>query len=188
MKFTDEKLKDIYKEFSLSACWSPEGKEKRMQQARFDYGQVSDMFKGMINVFDVGAAGGFFLQAFKEQKWLVEGSELSHFMIKYAKEHFDITLRYGFLRDTITRADLYIFWNVLEHLPDPVEAIGLVKGKLVSGGMVYTNIPLNDGSYPHVTVFTEGSIAELFKDFKCIYCNHNREAKPNYIIQLWKKR
>ncbi len=81
-----------------------------------------------------------------------------------------------------------MFWNSLEHLPDPVEAIRLVKANLSGHGMVYTNIPLNDGSYPHVTVFTERSIAELFKDFKCIYCDHNKEAKPKYMIQLWEKR
>lgn len=186
--YTDEQLKDIYKGFELSACWSQEGKKKRMAKARADYLLVSNMLNGKSSVFDVGAAGGFFLQAFKENDWTVAGNELSHLMIKYADEHFKISLKYGFLRDTISKADLFIFWNTLEHLGDPVEAIRLVKEHIPKDGMVYTNIPLYDPSYPHVTVFTERSIAELFKGFKCMYHDHHREAEPKYIIQLWEKR
>lgn len=172
----------------LSACFTDKGKDKRVNKAEFDYQQVSDMFNGMATVFDIGAAGGFFLKVFQDNGWIVHGSELSVKAILYAEEHFGIKLKYGFLKDTIRKSDLFIFWNTLEHLPDPQKAIGLVKDNLTECGMVYTNIPLNDPDYPHVTVFNQRSILELFKEFKCLYYDFNKEAKPQYIIQLWEKK
>jgi len=186
--YTDVQLKEIYKNFMLSACFTEKGKDKRIQKAESAYQQVSDKFNGLATVFDVGAAGGFFLKVFHDHGWIVNGSELSVKAILYAEEHFGIKLKYGFLKETIRKSDLFIFWNTLEHLPDPVKAIELVKDNLYSGGMIYTNIPLNDPDYPHVTVFTQRSILELFKDFNCLYYDFNRDAKPQYIIQLWEKK
>jgi len=187
-KYTYRQLEDIYKNFLLSACFTDKGKNKRIMKAEFDYQKISDMFNGLGTVFDVGAAGGFFLKVFKDHGWVIDGNELSVKAILYADEHFGIKLKYGFLKETIKRSDLFLFWNTLEHLPDPVKAIKLVKDNLNAGGMVYTNIPLNDPSYPHVTTFTQRSILELFKGFKCVYHDFHRDVEPQYIIQLWKER
>lgn len=186
--YTEEQLKNIYKDFMLSATFDRERKIKRTNKGRLDYKKVEKLLIKHKKVFDVGAAGGFFLQAFKEHGWQVDGSELSHPAIKYAWEHFDIRLRYGFFKDTVSEAGLFVFWNTIEHLPDPVGAIELVKQYTPHNGQVYTNIPLDDPAYPHVTVFTQRSIAELFKGFMCLYSEHNKGSKPEYMVQLWQKK
>lgn len=183
MKFTDEQLKDIYRNFELSAMFTTEGKKKRIAQARKDYKLCLEAIPG-LSVFDVGASGGFFLEVFRENGWLIDGSELSHKAIDYSAKEFNIKLRYGFLKDVVQPADLFIFWNTFEHLPDPAGDLALVYEHLPKGGMVYTNIPLNDPTYPHTVIFEDvDEIYKMFKDFECICAI----ARGKNIIHLWEK-
>jgi len=188
MNYDKKELKALYKNFLLSACNSEEGKEKRLNKAEEDYKAVEHLIDKQIRVFDVGANGGFFMTVFAMHGHWIMGSELSSAAIAYAFEHFEITtIYYGFLEDTIRNANLFVFWNTLEHLPNPAEALKLVKSHLRKGGMIYTKIPINDPDHHHITVFPDlESIYELFKDFEAIYVQDDRTTTPASIVQLWK--
>lgn len=187
MNYDKDQLKALYKNFLLSACHSEEGKEKRLSKAEEDYDAIAHLINKKFKIFDVGANGGFFMEIFQRQGYFIMGSELSAAAIAYAWEHFEIPISYGFLEDTIKPADLFVFWNTLEHLPDPVEALNLIKTNLKKEGMVYTKIPINDPDHHHITVFPDiKSIHNLFKDFNCIYQQEDVTTTPNSIVHLWK--
>ena len=141
--YSREQLKEAYKDFMLSACLSEEGKKKRIKQAVKDYDWLMDQGVEVGSMYDVGAAGGFFMEVFHRNGWMVEGCELSETQIGYAQKVFELRIEYGFIEDLpVYDIDLFVLWNTIEHLPDIPKAVEKMQG----AKWVYINVPLNDSA------------------------------------------
>jgi 2-polyprenyl-3-methyl-5-hydroxy-6-metoxy-1,4-benzoquinol methylase len=100
-------------------------------------------------VLDVGTAGGAFLEAVKRQNLEGYGIEPSKWLSEYAKSKglrvmtgtLEENLYRNFLFDTIT------FWDVIEHLTDPDQALKIANNLLKSNGLLVISYP-DYGSIP----------------------------------------
>jgi len=89
-------------------------------------------------VMDVGCATGFFLSVAQEQGWNVDGIDISHFAVDYARQRFGFNVQQGSLLELDypeNAYDLITMWDVIEHVPDPKAYIERAAQLLKPGGM-----------------------------------------------------
>lgn len=98
-------------------------------------------------ILDVGYGNGFFLAAARERGWEVRGIDSSASNRDAAKKKFGLELTVsGFERYAPEETfDAISFWDVIEHLPDPSEALQKAFRLLAPGGLVLIAVP-NDHS------------------------------------------
>ncbi|MDD5217235.1 MAG: class I SAM-dependent methyltransferase [Candidatus Omnitrophica bacterium] len=95
-------------------------------------------------IFDVGYGNGFFLALAGQRGWRTGGIDTSPENQKLAQKKFGLDLGCGrFERDAPSAAvyDAVTFWDVVEHLPDPYQAITRAKAMLRPGGHVLVALP-----------------------------------------------
>jgi 2-polyprenyl-3-methyl-5-hydroxy-6-metoxy-1,4-benzoquinol methylase len=92
-------------------------------------------------VLDVGCAAGFFLKVMHDKGWETLGVEVSPPMVEFAKK--DLTLPEVRLGDTAVlhdlpdkHFDLITFWDVVEHLEDPIAHLAAVRRLLKDDGIL----------------------------------------------------
>ena len=95
-------------------------------------------------VLDVGASRGEFLALMGREGWRGIGVEANAQVAQWGRDQWGIDVRSGDL-DTLTlpeRAfDLVTLWQTLEHLPDPLAALGSIRGMLHPGGALVVAVP-----------------------------------------------
>lgn len=108
------------------------------------YFETLSRFRKTGNILDVGAGYGFFVAAGKEAGWNCEGVEPSIQCRDFVEREFGIHL----CGNTIEHAafkneffDVVTFWNVLEHLPDPMKTLSHVYRLLRPGGAIVVRSP-----------------------------------------------
>lgn len=90
---------------------------------------------------DVGCAAGYFLEAAMDRGFAVRGVEPS----EEARAHADDRVRGAIveaLGDDEAPFDLITFWDVLEHLADPVATLADAAPRLAPGGVVGVVVPV----------------------------------------------
>jgi SAM-dependent methyltransferase len=97
-------------------------------------------------VLDAGCASGHFLFEACQAGWLVAGVEPSDALYAKAREALgeDVDLRHSILEHADFEAesfDAVTLWDVLEHVPDPVEFMRLCGTLLKPGGKLFLNVP-----------------------------------------------
>jgi 2-polyprenyl-3-methyl-5-hydroxy-6-metoxy-1,4-benzoquinol methylase len=95
-------------------------------------------------VLDVGCAGGAFLVAAREMGFTVIGIEPARWMAAYGREHYQLDIREGILEPGSFEAhsfDVITLWDVIEHLPQPLETLQIVRSLLKPGGLLLVNYP-----------------------------------------------
>lgn len=86
---------------------------------------------------DVGCAAGYFLEVLRAAGWRVQGVEPSEDIAAEASSrHGADAVHVGTLESLppTEEFDLITFWDVLEHLPDPVAALECARARLAPGG------------------------------------------------------
>lgn len=96
-------------------------------------------------IYDIGTAGGSFLQAAKKRGWEVYGSEPNKWLCQWCKEHYGFEIYPGDLF-TSHRFDNEFFeavtlWDVLEHVPDPTKNLNEIRRILKKDGLLVVNYP-----------------------------------------------
>lgn len=130
------------------------------------------------NLLDVGAATGFFLDIARARGWNVRGVEISDFAAGIARGK-GINVTTGTLTDLELPGsfDLITFWDVIEHVQDPLEELRRAAGLLVPGGVLLMTTPDWDSRYArllgkrwhsivppeHIHYFTRTSMRLLLK-------------------------
>lgn len=107
------------------------------------------------SVLDVGCALGFFLEVAREQGWPARGVELSPFAADLARTRSGLEVLTGTIEDARLdgeRFDLITFWDVLEHLDDPLRALLRARELLRPGGL----LALSTGDIEGFTARTYG--------------------------------
>lgn len=140
---TKDQIKVQLKDFLLSACWNEGTRKERLEDAKWQLDHL-EKYTSPGKVFDVGAAGGFFMKAARDRGWEVEGNDVSDAAIKWAKENFNLSIHYDFFEDIDlleNEYDAVVLWNTLEHTHDPAETINIVKRILKPNGLIYIQVP-----------------------------------------------
>ncbi len=95
-------------------------------------------------VLDIGCAGGAFLAAAREMGFAVTGVEPAHWMAAHGRENYQLDIRDGILEPGSFEAhsfDVITLWDVIEHLPQPLETLQIVRSLLKPGGVLLVNYP-----------------------------------------------
>ncbi len=109
----------------------------RTYRRRFEV--IERHFKRPGRVLDVGCAAGYFLEVARERGWHVTGIEPSDAIRPRAIERLGEEHVHGGLLDEHTALplgsfDLVTFWDVIEHIPDPVAALARARSLLKPTG------------------------------------------------------
>ncbi len=94
-------------------------------------------------LIEIGAASGYFIDAARTQGWSAEGVEPAGDMALRARER-GLPVRQGTLAtaaQSMEPVDLLCAWHVLEHLPEPRAAVGLMRRLLRPGGRLVLELP-----------------------------------------------
>jgi 2-polyprenyl-3-methyl-5-hydroxy-6-metoxy-1,4-benzoquinol methylase len=119
-----------------------------------DYDQDKESMKGIFDnymkkieritlerdIFDIGAATGFFLDIARQRGWKTSGSEISKYAARVASRRGH-RIFVGSLMDMNTddKYGLITMWDVLEHLDHPSEYMKVVNRILKAGGILAVN-------------------------------------------------
>ena len=95
-------------------------------------------------LLDVGTAAGAFLKAASDDGWDVTGIEPNHWLAEWGRREFGVAIHDGSI-DTVPLPegsfDAVTLWDVIEHTPDPLQALRRVRSLLAPGGLLVVNYP-----------------------------------------------
>jgi len=95
-------------------------------------------------LLDIGCAGGAFLVAAREAGFEVQGVEPSIWLSDYGRKEYQLDIQQGILRPGMfseNSFDVISYWDVIEHISDPKEALALVRSLLKPDGYLWVNYP-----------------------------------------------
>ncbi len=94
--------------------------------------------QGKGELLDVGCYTGFFLECARERGWNVSGVEPSRWAAEYARNELAVEIFNGPVeRYTTDRSfDVVTMWDVLEHLPNPVEVLSILRQYVKPDGLL----------------------------------------------------
>jgi SAM-dependent methyltransferase len=97
-----------------------------------------------LKILDAGCGTGLFLKFARDAGHEVHGVELSESAVRYGRQVYGISIEQGTLEAADLPAeafDVVTMWHVLEHTPDPVAALKVVKRVLKPGGVLLFGVP-----------------------------------------------
>lgn len=114
------------------------------QDQRGEFTERSRVLKSIIStphprLLDIGCGAGNFLMIAEEQGFSGEGLELNQLYIEYIAAHRAVRVNARLLEEMNYPAgtfDVITLWDVLEHLPKPVETLTEVGRVLRQGGIL----------------------------------------------------
>lgn len=95
-------------------------------------------------ILDVGCSTGIFLAEMRMRGWDVYGVEPNEEVAAYARERMRLDVFPGFLEDSDFDDhyfDAVTFWDVFEHLSDPIGALKRIRRILKPGGLLVISLP-----------------------------------------------
>lgn len=151
-------------------------------------------FKGM-GVLEIGCSAGGILVPFLEAGATVKGYDYDWRYLDYGNNYNPaLNLCFGGLENLENEGEKYnliIANHVLEHLPDPQYAVNLIKGSLITNGILCIGVPgLKNPAYyfsptksfrgslhiGHLFHFTRQSLMMVTRGFSVIYINDEIRA------------
>ena len=165
-------LKNRLKNIVIGTLLDSKKTEQRISEAEEQLDWIERTIPQKGSLFDVGASGGFMLKAARDRGWRVDGNEISLESIKWAKENFDLNLKYGLLNDLDVMLHTFnavILWHTLEHTIDFRETIETVREILCAGGYAVIAVPIKT------------SQEEIFKAYEDL---HNYEFSIDGLNKL----
>jgi len=96
------------------------------------------------SVIDVGCGSGTFLATASRAGFQVAGMDVSRTAAEAARRRYGLDVREGGIGSPIwgdRRFDFVTMFHVLEHLPEPDQALGYARQLLVPGGSIIVQVP-----------------------------------------------
>ena len=91
-------------------------------------------------VLDIGCGPGWFLDSMRRSGWSVEGTEVTDFAARHAREHLGLTVHTEEM-DFPESFDIVSIWHVLEHVEDPVVTLRNIRSCIVEDGTLLLAVP-----------------------------------------------
>jgi SAM-dependent methyltransferase len=105
-------------------------------------------------LLDIGCSNGLFLAEARAAGFTVRGVELSPVTAGFAREHFALDVSPGSWRDASIpegSLDVVTLFDVIEHMPDPLNELRGIRKLLKPGGLLLQSTPNIDGLFPKVS-------------------------------------
>jgi SAM-dependent methyltransferase len=102
---------------------------------------------------DLGCGCGEYLWAAREEGWEFEGIDTSSAFIEWGRQHLGVEGRHGVLEEVHFASDYFdaiTMSSILEHLYGPYETLCEVRRILRPGGLLWFDVPNEDGLYMRV--------------------------------------
>jgi len=91
-------------------------------------------------VLEIGSAAGFFLFAMRELGYEANGVEISQYVVDYARDELNLDgIHHGPLETCPFPKgsyDIVALWDVIEHVPDPIEELKRIREYLRPDGLL----------------------------------------------------
>src|SRR5215813_9030701 len=141
---SDEQLAQLYQELDTRVYESET--EGRFRAAAGYLRIVERHVSAPGRILDVGCASGFFLQCAKDANWDIVGIEPSESLYTKAREVLGPTAEIQCTTLQLSHLpylsfDVVTLWDVLEHVPNPVDFLRLAGSFLKPGGYLFANVP-----------------------------------------------
>ncbi len=90
------------------------------------------------DLLDVGCYTGFFLECARDRGWRVRGVEPSRWAARYATEELRLDVFNGPVERFASQQsfDVVTMWDVLEHVPNPVEVLTILRRHVRDDGLL----------------------------------------------------
>lgn len=146
---TEKEIEDIYKE-SYYKSWGVFAGEEKQETARLKKGTSERYLKRVMmhrrsgKLLDIGSAFGYLMEVAKSYGFDAYGVELSSFSSSIAKKKFGSKVFEGKLKDANfpeAHFDVITMFDLIEHIPQPVEFMREVKRIIKPGGFVGITTP-----------------------------------------------
>jgi SAM-dependent methyltransferase len=139
----EEELKMKLSNFLLTASRKKEVEKRRLGKAQIQIDELNKVHNSKGKLFDVAAAGGFFMKTAQDDGWIVDGNEISKASIEWAKSNYDLNIQYGYFvdLDLPNDYDAVVSWNSLEHTHYPIHSIMKAYNVLKPDGLFYIRVP-----------------------------------------------
>lgn len=102
-------------------------------------------YKESGSILDVGCATGVFLHELRKTGgWQTFGIDISETALKYARQRLQLDVFVGELREAQfadNQFDVVTFWDVIEHVPEPLKTLKEVARILKDDGILVINTP-----------------------------------------------
>lgn len=110
------------------------------------YAKVLGKVPPSTSVLDVGCANGRLARLLKDKGCRVVGVEPDAALAAEAREVCDVVINAGFLEAAVAgliieRFDVILMSDVLEHMPEPSEALKCARGLAARGGLLVVSVP-----------------------------------------------
>ena len=130
-------------------------------------GRLRDLASGK-SLLDIGCGEGWVLDRFLKEGHSVQGIDFSEYGLRSFNPHLQPYLEQGDYNELILekinskrKYDVVILGNVIEHVPDPVGLLEMIKSVLMDDGVLIIVAP-NDFSILHEHLLTNKFIDEPF--------------------------
>jgi len=92
-------------------------------------------------ILDIGCGTGEFLHEMKSQGWAISGVEPSSNAREASQKKTEATIFKSLADVTENNFNAITLWHVLEHLPDPNQALKTIRNLLSQSGTVFIAVP-----------------------------------------------
>jgi 2-polyprenyl-3-methyl-5-hydroxy-6-metoxy-1,4-benzoquinol methylase len=148
---------------------------RRFAAERLDILASQKPFSSGQTLLDIGCGTGWFLQAAKERGYAVSGFEFSAALARFTAETVGCKVYDSQLAAIPPGFDIATLFDVIEHVPNPVQTLKAVRATLKPGGIVLVFCPNFDSvairaagadsnlvmPTRHLSYFTRSSVEKL---------------------------
>lgn len=112
-----------------------------------------EQVQGPGHILDVGCASGSFMREAKDRGWIVSGVELNGDTADVARQHgLSVTTGTISAIHADERFDAVTMWDLLEHVPNPLDVLREARKLLSPGGCLWVATPNVDGLFPSMSL------------------------------------
>jgi SAM-dependent methyltransferase len=120
-----------------------------LRNALADHAQLKSLLERLLparanplRVHDIGCSEGFSLALGKREGWVCSGNDLSPIRREFGRRNLGVNFPLATFSQTRNEPlDVVVMRHVLEHLPDPLAELTLVRERLVEGGLLVIVAP-----------------------------------------------